>query len=231
MSEKFACNSRIMELLQKKSALKQKVYRETLNVFGRLKIQLEGVADSLSGEICKIDEHVKLEYRNKSRYEAEIQFSGDVLLFNMHTNVFTFDKEHHIWKTDYVKEDGLRGYFGMINIYNFLADSFRFNRVNDVGILLGRIFVNHEGHFFIEGKRQLGFLYNQLGEGIITDDNLKKVVDTAVIYALEYDLTVPDLEEVLLASVGQVQTLSNELHLKTSKKLGFKFHTKMEKEE
>ncbi|MGB0176990.1 MAG: hypothetical protein ACPF9D_07485 [Owenweeksia sp.] len=231
MPDEFPCNERILELLRNKSAIKQKVYRQTMEVFERLKVQLSGVAGSLDGEICKVDEHVKLEYRSKSKYEAEIQFSGDVLLFNMHTNVFTFDKEHQVWKMAYVKEDRRRGYFGMINIYNFLADSFRFNRVNDVGVLLGRIFINHEGHFFIEGKRQLGFLYNQLGEGAISDKNLKKVVDTAIIYALEYDLTVPNLDEVLLASVGQVQTLSSELHLKTSKKLGFKFHTKMEKEE
>ncbi|HAD97829.1 MAG TPA: hypothetical protein DCG19_10515 [Cryomorphaceae bacterium] len=70
-----------------------------------------------------------------------------------------------------------------------------------------------------------------MGEAVITDENLKKVVDTAMIYSLEYDLTVPDLEEVLIASVGQVQTLSSELYMKTSKKLGFKFHTKMEIED
>ncbi len=231
MAEEFPCNSRIMELLQNKSAIKQKVYRETMSVFERLQLQLTGVSDSLEGEICKVDDHVKLEYRHKSKYEAEIQFSGDVLLFHMHTNVFTFEKEHQIWKMSYIKEDKRRAYFGMINIYNFLADSFRFNRVNDVGVLLGRIFINHEGHFFIEGKRQLGFLYNQLDQGAITDEHLKKIIDTAIIYALEYDLTAPPLEEVLLASVGQVQKLSNEILLKTSKNLGFKFHTRMEKEE
>ena len=231
MAEELPCNDRILELLRTKSALKQKVYRETIKVFDRLKAQLEGIAVALDAKICQVDEHEKLEYRNKSKYEAEIQFSGDVLLFNMHTNVFTFEKDHQVWKMKYIKEDRNRAYFGMINIYNFLSDSFRFNRVNDVGVLLGRIFVNHEGHFFIEGKRQLGFLFNQLGEAVITDENLKKVVDTAMIYSLEYDLTVPDLEEVLIASVGQVQTLSSELYMKTSKKLGFKFHTKMEIED
>ena len=48
----------------------------------------------------------------------------------------------------------------MINIYNFLADSFKYNRLNDVGYLVGRVFLNKDLHYFVEGKRQLGFLYN-----------------------------------------------------------------------
>ena len=31
---------------------------------------------------------------------------------------------------------------------------------NDLGYLIGRIFINHENHFMVQGKRQLGFLYN-----------------------------------------------------------------------
>jgi len=34
----------------------------------------------------------------------------------------------------------------MISIYNFLSDSFKFNRVNDIGYLIARVFTNKENH-------------------------------------------------------------------------------------
>src|SRR5690606_33645615 len=133
MSEiKTECNPNIIRLLEAKASTKQLVYRETTAIFARLKEQINKVATSLNNTICEIDKHVVVEFRDKGNYEGEIHFSGDILLFNMHTNVFTFDANHPMWKTGYIKEDKRRAYFGMINIYNFLADSFKFNRLNDV---------------------------------------------------------------------------------------------------
>ena len=43
--------------------------------------------------------------------------------------------------TSYVKEDKNRSYCGVIHLYNFLADSFKYNRLNDVGYLIGRVFI------------------------------------------------------------------------------------------
>ena len=45
----------------------------------------------------------------------------------------------------------------MINIYNFLSDSFVYDRERDLGYLVARVFLNKEGHFFVQGKKQLGF--------------------------------------------------------------------------
>jgi hypothetical protein len=44
------------------------------------------------------------------------------------------------------------GYFGVVNVYNFLSDSFRYNRERDLGYLVARIFLNKEGHFFVQGS-------------------------------------------------------------------------------
>lgn len=228
MPETTDRNKAILKLLEEKSSTKQKVFRKSKIVLDELKEELKKIAGSLSDSITAIDENVVVEYRDKGTYEAEIKFSGDILLFNMHTNAFTFEKDHPLWKSGYIREDKRRAYFGMINIYNFLADSFRFNRVNDVGVLLGRIFVNCEGHFFVEGKRQLGFLYNDLPNHTVSAQQLRDIIEMAMIFALEYDLTVPDFKDVMLVSVNEVLTLSNELHLKTSKKLGFRFHTRMQ---
>lgn len=229
MDENTPCNSKIIKLLEEKSSTKQKVYRKTDEVFTNLKEQLQLVAESLDTNICNVDNNVKVSHKDKGKYEAEIHFSGDVLLFNMHTNVFAFEKDNPLWKSGYIRQDRRRAYFGMVNIYNFLADSFRFNRQNDVGILLGRIFINHEGHFFVEGRRQLGFLYKDLANKCITEQDLRDIIETSMIYALEFDLTVPEFKDSMLVSLNQVQTLSNELHLKTSKNLGFRFHTQMQK--
>ncbi len=222
------CNPRIMQLLTERASVKQQVFRDSHGHFKMLKQIVKQIADGLSGDICKVDESVKVAYKDKNNFECEIHFSGDILLFNMQTNVFTFDRNHAIWRSSYVKEDERRAYFTMINIYNFLADSFKYHRNRDVGILLGRLFINREGHFFVEGKRQLGFLFSNLAHQELTEESLKKVVDTAIIQGLEFDLTVPDFREVMLVSVGEIMETSNELHLKTSKKVELGYYSRME---
>lgn len=221
--------SEILRLLQEKSCTKQKVFRKSGEVFSILKKQLKTISNDLSKSISNLDESVKVAYKEKGVFESQIYFSGDVLHFNHHSNVFTFDKGHPLWKSNYIRQDKKRAYFGMINIYNFLADSFRYNRANDVGVLLGRIFVNYEGHFFVEGKRKLGFLFRDVTKEILTEENLKKIIETSMIYALNFDLTVPEFKDSVLVSVKQLETLNNEQQLRTSKSLGFRFHTTMQK--
>lgn len=217
-----------MELLTDKASVKQEIFRNSHEQFSLLKQIVKEVADNLSSDICKIDESVKVKYKDKNNFECEIHFSGDVLLFNMQTNVFTFDRSHAIWRSSYIKADTSRAYFTMINIYNFLADSFKYHRTQDVGILLGRIFINREGHFFVEGRRQLGFLFANLAQQQLSEQSLKEVIDTAIIQCLEFDLTVPDYREVMLVSVGEIMETSNVLHLKTSKKVGLGYYSRME---
>jgi len=222
------CNPRIMQLLSDKSTVKQEVYRKSFEYFTLLKQTLSQVASNLKTDICKVDESVRVEYKDKNNFECEIHFGGDILLFNMQTNVFTFDKGHAVWRTGYVKEDESRAYFIMINIYNFLADSFKYHRTQDMGVLLGRMFINREGHFFVEGKRQLGFLFSDLAHQEVGAQSLKEVVDTAIIQGLEFDLTVPDYREVMLVSVREIMETSNELHLKTSKNVEIGYYSRME---
>lgn len=217
-----------MELLSERSTVKQEVYRKSFEYFALLKQTLKQVAVNLNSDICKVDESVKVDYKDKNNFECEIHFGGDILLFNMQTNVFTFNKGHAVWRTGYVKEDQSRAYFIMINIYNFLADSFKYHRTEDMGVLLGRMFINREGHFFVEGKRQLGFMFSDLAHQQISEQSLKDVVDTAIIQGLEFDLTVPDYRDVMLVSVREIMETSNELHLKTSKNVEIGYYSRME---
>ncbi|MDZ7847085.1 MAG: hypothetical protein U5L96_10095 [Owenweeksia sp.] len=146
----------------------------------------------------------------------------------MHTNVFAFEQAHRLHKTGYLREDSMRGYFAMVNVYNFLADSIRFDRYEDYGLLLGRIFINREGHFFVEGKKRLGFLYTNLALQKANKKTIKEVVDTAIIQGLEHDLTVPDYRDVMLVSVREIRETSQQLHLKTSKKVELGYYSRME---
>ena len=107
---------------------------------------MKAAVDNMTVEIpepmvlAKLDERVRLEYRDRGKFEAQLQVANDILIFQMHTDVFEFDANHLIWQNPYVQSDRENSYCGLINIYNFLSDSFKFNRNADEGFLIGRIF-------------------------------------------------------------------------------------------
>ncbi|MBL7891665.1 MAG: hypothetical protein JNL63_03475, partial [Bacteroidia bacterium] len=156
---------------------------------------------------------------------VQIRVAGDTVIFYMHTNIFEFDKSHRIWKTSYVKEDNNRSFCGMIQVFNFLADSFKYNRVNDLGYLIGRIFINKESHYFVEGKRQLGFLYNDFVNTTIDKAALKAIVESAILYCLNFDLFTPPFDSVKEVTVSDIQAVENSMQISTGKRLGFRFQS------
>ena len=97
-------------------------------------------------------------------------------------------------------------------------------RVNDSGYMIGRLFVNAENHFMVEGKRQMGFLYNDIINSIIDKDKMKAIIQSAVLYTLDLDLFIPPYDKVKEVSVFEIQQLSDKLKLKTAKRLGFQFN-------
>lgn len=217
----------IIDTIKEKSFVKKKVYNNTYKGFNILKETLKQVVSDLNKEIGKFDKDLTLVYKNRGDFDAEIKIAGDLLIFNMHTNVFEFDNEHGVWKISYVKDDKFNSYCGIINIYNFLSDSFKYDRLDDLGYLIGRIFINKENHFFVEGKRQLGFLYNDFTNGVFTSQTIREVVESAIIYALDFDLLVPPYKKVNLTSVMQIK--ENVSRIATGKRLGFQFYNDSEK--
>ncbi len=215
----------IVSTLIEKSSMKQKVYDNTFETFNLVKDLLHEMANDLNLNLKGADKRVKLEYRDRGKFEAEIRVAGDILIFSMHTNIFEFDRDHSIWKIPYVQQAKLNSYCGVINVYNFLTDSFKYNRLDDLGYLIGRMFINRENHYFVEGKRQMGFLYNNFGQAIIDRDSVKKIIETAILYALEFDLLVPPYDMVKIASVAQMNTKIESSKLQTGKRLGFKFNS------
>ena len=213
----------LFNLIKDKGVLKQDVFSNIILNFKVLKNVLKEIGDDLKDRMAKVDDRVIIEYKDSGEFEAQLRVSGDLLLFQMHSNVFKFDMNNNLWKTSYLKENPQRGYCGLINVYNFLNDSFKYNRLNDVGYLIGRLFINHENHYMVEGKRQLGFLYNDFINSAIDRDQFKSIVQSAILYALDFDLLVPNYDIVKEVSVNQVKQISDTLKMRTGKRLGFVF--------
>jgi len=218
----------ILRLLMTKSSMKQDVYERTVEVFKQLKQVAKEVATELGKEAGKADKRLQVTYTDKGEFELELKVAGDILIFHMHTNVFEFDNSHQIRKSSYVKQDEFRSYCGQISIYNFLSDSFKYNRVNDMGYLIGRIFVNQEKHYFIEGKKQLGFLYNDFSKNLLEKDAARAIVEASILYCLEFDLYTPPFEAVRELRVSEILETSLNMKVQTGKRLGFKFQSEPE---
>ena len=214
----------ILETLKTKACLKQNVFKKTKTIFLSFKSEAKKLLIELKGEMEKVDKDVVVEFIEKSEYEFHIKFGGDILVFFMHTNVFDFEKSHAIWNTSYVKDDELRAYCGMINVYNFLADSFKYNRLNDIGYLVGRIFLNKDAHYFVEGKRQLGFLYNDFVNEVIDNEKIRKIIESSILYSMDFDLITPHYDAMKIVSVNDVNEATSAMSIKTGKRLGFKFN-------
>ena len=215
----------ILETLKNKSETKQIVYDHTLKAFGILKEELQKITKGLNSELNGLDQRILLEYTDKGDFEAELKVAGDIIVFSMHTNIFEFENSHNIWKTTYVQKDRLNSYAGVINIYNFLADSFKYNRLDDLGYLIGRLFVNKDQYFFIEGKHQMAFSQNDFGNTKIDREHIKSVIESAIQYSLEFDLLVPPYRHVEQVTVMQMKDSINKSKTITGKRLGFQFYT------
>lgn len=217
----------IIQTIKDKSCLKRNVFENLLTQWEMFKKVLHDFSEELKEDIHAFDNRIRIEYDSKSEYEARLTFGGDSLLFHMHTNVFQFDSTSHLWKTGYIKEDETRSFVGTIHVYNFLSDSLKMNRMNDLGYMIARIFINKENHFIVEGKRQLGYLFNDFIRNIFSEEQVKNIVRSSVLYTLGFDLYVPPYNDIQVVSVSEIKELSSNLKIKTGKRLGFQFSNQL----
>ena len=215
---------KIIDTLAYKSRAKAKVFDNTYSTFKVLNQVVLNLAEEYNTLLKETDDNVAIDYTQKSEYETELHVGGDMLIFNMHTNIFDFDKSHKIWKSNYVQSNEMSSYVGIISIFNFLFDSFKYNRQDDIGYLIGRIFINKDKHFFVEGKRQLGFLYDDFSNSWIETLTIRKIIESAILYTLDFDLLVPPYDKVKAVTVSQIQRKMKNSLLKTGKRVGYKFY-------
>lgn len=218
----MAQKDQIVQLLKEKSVMKQDVYKNTKIAFGQFKEQISDICEELKHEAKGIDTRIAIDCNAVGDYQMELKVAGDVLVFYMHTNVFEFEKSHPMFKTGYIKENHYNSYCGIIYVYNFLSDSFKYNRTNDLGYLIARIFINRESRFFIESKPTLGYKYQNFSTEALTKETLREIINELIIYCISFDLYTPPSTAVNEISVNEIQERIQGDRLKTGKRLGFR---------
>jgi len=220
----------IIKIMKEKSSVKQDIFQETLNAFRTLKDVARAEAENLKREAFNIDKRVTIEFRDRSDFMFELKVAGDLLVFQMHTNIFEFDNAHYIKKTPYVTKNDMLSFCGMISVYNFLADSFKYYRINDVGYLMARVFVNKETSYFVESKnRKITMMHSDFGSKKFITDKALHLLETIILAALEFDLYTPPYDTQREITVSEVNDSSSKISIQTGKRLGFKFQFEDEK--
>lgn len=210
----------IFDGLQQKSTAKQAIFRNTQAAFDMLRLVSQELVGELSRKLTPLDASVLIEYRSINEMEFHIRFSGDLLVFVMHSNIITFPDDYGPMPSNYVEQDFRRRFFGHIMAYNFMADSIKYQRLSDPGYLVGRLLVNIESHFYLEGVQQLELPTNDMADNIITADMLRLFVESAMIAAVNNDLIAPPLPEIQKITVKQ--KLENQ-QVSRGSKVGFSF--------
>ncbi|MBO6118378.1 MAG: hypothetical protein J6P44_07540 [Bacteroidales bacterium] len=211
-------NGELGKQIHEKTLLLNKVLDNTTAAFELMRSQARNIMEYMSGEYPD-----EFEFEDKNHNEFEIRFGSDILVFMMHTNVFEFSRYHEVMRLPYIQQDKNRSFCGMINIYNFLTDSFDYNRDYDLGYLIGRVFINMDNHYFVEGKREVGFLYSNFNTSLISEESTADIVRSAMEYANNFDLLTPPFDDVKEISVGEIRTTAASKGKITAKRLGFEF--------
>ncbi|MEG0789576.1 MAG: hypothetical protein RSB23_04635 [Alistipes sp.] len=223
--ETTSLRAKILETIVRKSTLKQKIFDNTFSVFNELKEALLEMSSEMDDELDgKLDRRVRLEYRDRGKFEAQLQIANDLLIFQMHTDIFEFDSNHIIWQNPYVQADKANSYCGVINIYNFLSDSFKFNRNADEGYMIGRIFINREKSYFVEGKHQTSLRPMNFGKSEISREALIAMLESAIHYAINFDLLMPPYDDNKRVTVDQFNTKMDNSKFVTGKRRGYPFN-------
>lgn len=210
--------SDIINGLQQKSSTKQTIFRNTKETFDQLKVTAQELVDEITDRMGTYDDYVEIDFKEINDYEFNIRFSGDLLIFIMHSNIITFPDDYEIMKSKYVEEDFRRRFFGHIMAYNFMADSVKFGRLDDPGYLIGRMLINIDKHYCLEGVKQLELPFEGFSKRPINDETLRVIVESAMIASVNNDLIGQDVSE--LEKISLKQKFDN-MHLTQTRKVGF----------
>ncbi len=227
--EKARSYDELRAFVLKRSALKRDVFELSKVEFAKLKQQLEAMVDKLHEEVHKVDPRLEVRFQDRNDFECAVVIAGDYLLFHLHTNIFRLDEEEASGANKtYLKQNTDRAYCATILVYNFLADSFRFERPNDAGYLAARIFINFEKHIAAEGINLIGSRYAAFSKEPLSENSLGELLQTIIYEALNFELLAPEygsIAELRLTDAIRTSGLSGQ---RTSKRLGFRFSSDTE---
>tara|TARA_B100000809_G_scaffold80525_1_gene78759 strand:+ start:35 stop:706 length:672 start_codon:yes stop_codon:yes gene_type:complete len=215
----------VVNLLSDKASLKQDVFALTKEVFCQMKEMTKMITEKIK-EAPQVDtEKVRVEFEDLNEFEFQLKVGGDIVVFLMKTNVFALPANHKDYNHKYFKNDWKKGYFGQIMIYDFIADSIKFNRVDDVGYLIERIFVNYEEHFMVEGLKNIGYTYPDIARNIINDEILENLIEDAILVSIETDLVSTSFQDNFNLTIEQRRIKRGKM---AGSKLGFQMATNKE---
>lgn len=216
----------LVEKLKTHSSMKQYIHRNTMMQIAAIKKEMMTLAHGLTKDVTSVDKNVEIIFTDRGDFEAELKFSGDSLVFAMHTNTFTFADDHPIHQLPYVQEDPKRAYCGLIQIYNFLSDSIKYNRLHDYGYLIGRIFVNSENKFFIDGRENMGYNMIDFKDQELRPEIIQKVIAEAMLYCIDFELQTPPFEQSSIITLEEKHFNHTASGMNTGKRIGFEFSSK-----
>lgn len=203
------------------AVVKQDIFEHSYQSFDLLRDCSSKAAAILALEMEKIDKRVHVEFSDISKNEFWLRFGGDLLMFSLHSNVFSFDRTHSMFNSNYIVEDRSRIYFCMIEVFNFLNDSVKYNRMQDAGELVCRIFINRENKFFIEGMGAIGSLYTDLPNQNFEEPIINLVIENCIVTSINYDLWAPPFNDVRFIPLYAMVEKNGDSPRRTSKRLGF----------
>ena len=209
----------LVEQLKVKASIKQLVYRNTRKGFNLMREEGKRIITELEVKIESIDTSIPVEYKESGDFEFSLKLGGDVLIFHMQSNVITFNDDFPLMQKPYIQQDPSRKYFGHITIYNFLADSIKYNRLEDPGYLIARLLINKEQHFFVEGTGQLNFLFQDLEQNVVTGDWLRLIIEKSMSEAMDKDLIGPKYPDI--KSITLKQKRNQSMPAVRGEKIGF----------
>ena len=95
--ESIPLRKKILETIVSKSTLKQKVFDNTFATFNDLKETLLEMASEMDDQLDGLlDRRVRLEYRDRGKFEAQIQVANDLLIFQMHRRLRVRAEPRHL---------------------------------------------------------------------------------------------------------------------------------------
>ncbi len=66
-------------------------------------------------------------------------------------------------------------------------------------------------------------MFNDFINQEINDEQIERIIDIAILYALDFDLQTPNINDINVISVHQIIEMSAQQKIKTAKRLGYKF--------
>lgn len=217
-----APDDKILQLIQKRFPLNCQATDNAEKTFISLKSWLTDFAENINSKFQPSNKRYRVKFYDTGNNMCELQLGEDTLWFHLHPNLFRITPTNPAYRFSYLRDDEYRSQCAIINIYNFLSDSLAEKRIDDYGILIARIFINHENHFMVEGKRQIGMLYNDITQDIIDADKMSNLLEQIIVFCIEHDLFAQPFDQVPAMSYREISSGSFGSNISGSKQLGFR---------